>query len=161
MALGLSMAELLAQFPRPGRIDWIGVRPERRAKLVALEEAQITENGLAGDHRTKPGKRAVTLIQAEHLSAIAAMVEQELIDPSQLRRNIVVSGINLLALKDRKFEIGNAILQGTGICAPCSRMEEEFGQGGYNAVRGHGGITAQVLTPGSIELGDHISAIIS
>lgn len=155
------MAELLAQFPRPGRIDWIGVRPERRAKLVALEEAQITENGLAGDHRTKPGKRAVTLIQAEHLSAIAAMVEQELIDPSQLRRNIVVSGINLLALKDRKFEIGNAILQGTGICAPCSRMEEEFGQGGYNAVRGHGGITAQVLTPGSIELGDHISAIIS
>ena len=153
------MAELLAQFPRPGRIDWIGIRPERRTKLVALEQAQITEIGLTGDHRTKPGKRAVTLIQAEHLPVIAAMVEQEQIDPAQLRRNIVVSGINLLALKDRKFEIGNAILQGTGICAPCSRMEEEFGPGGYNAVRGHGGITAQVLTPGSINLGDHISTI--
>lgn len=161
MALGLSMAELLAQFPRQGRIEWIGVRPERRAKLRALDEAQITENGLEGDHRTKPGKRAVTLIQAEHLPAIAAMVDQNNIDPGQLRRNIVVSGINLLALKNREFQIGSATLMGTGICAPCSRMEEEFGQGGYNAVRGHGGITAQVLEPGLIKLGDHISAELS
>lgn len=152
------MAELLAQFPRQGRVDWIGIRPERRANLVALNDGEITENGLAGDHRTKPGKRAVTLIQAEHLQAIAALAGQNEINPGQLRRNIVVSGINLLALKDRKFQIGDAILEGTGICAPCSRMEEEFGQGGYNAVRGHGGITAQVLTPGPIKLGDHVSA---
>lgn len=155
------MAELLAQFPRQGRIDWIGVRPERRAPMVAVESTQITETGLQGDRRTKPGKRAVTLIQAEHLPAIAAMLERNEIDPGQLRRNIVVSGINLLALKDRKFLIGDAILTGTGICAPCSRMEEEFGPGGYNAVRGHGGITAQVLSPGSIKLGNHISAILN
>ena len=152
------MAELLAQFPRQGRIDWIGIRPKRRANLTTLNEVEITENGLAGDHRTKPGKRAVTLIQAEHLAAIAAMIGQHEVDPSQLRRNIVVSGINLLALKDRKFKIGEAILEGTGICAPCSRMEEEFGQGGYNAVRGHGGITAQVVSPGVIKKGDHVSA---
>lgn len=155
------MTELLAQFPRQGRIDWIGVRPERRAPMVAVESSQITETGLQGDRRTKPGKRAVTLIQAEHLPAIAAMLERNEIDPGQLRRNIVVSGINLLALKDRKFLIGDAILTGTGICAPCSRMEEEFGPGGYNAVRGHGGITAQVLSPGSIKLGNHISAILN
>lgn len=155
------MTELLAQFPRQGRIDWIGVRPERRAPMVAVESTQITETGLQGDRRTKPGKRAVTLIQAEHLPAIAAMLERNEIDPGQLRRNIVVSGINLLALKDRKFLIGDAILTGTGICAPCSRMEEEFGPGGYNAVRGHGGITAQVLSPGSIKLGNHISAILN
>jgi MOSC domain-containing protein YiiM len=155
------MTELLAQFPRQGRIDWIGVRPERRAPMVVVESTQITETGLQGDRRTKPGKRAVTLIQAEHLPAIAAMLERNEIDPGQLRRNIVVSGINLLALKDRKFLIGDAILTGTGICAPCSRMEEEFGPGGYNAVRGHGGITAQVLSPGSIKLGNHISAILN
>lgn len=153
------MAELLAQFPRQGRIEWIGIRPERRAQMSALESVEITEIGLSSDHRTKPGKRAVTLIQAEHLPAIAAMVGQNMIDPGQLRRNIVVSGINLLALKDCSFQIGNATLQGTGICAPCSRMEEEFGPGGYNAVRGQGGITAQVLAPGSVKLGDHISAI--
>ena len=161
MAIGLTMAELLAQFPRQGKIDWIGVRPERRADMVSLNHVDISENGLTGDHRTKPGKRAVTLIQAEHLPAIAAMIGQNQIDPAQLRRNLVVSGINLLALKDREFQIGDVILQGTGMCAPCSRMEEEFGQGGYNAVRGHGGITAQVLEPGLIKLGDHISAKLS
>ncbi len=151
------MAELLAQFPQAGHIEWIGVRPERRGAMIVLDSADITEIGIVGDHRTKPGKRAVTLIQAEHLPAIAALPAKQSVNPSQLRRNIVVSGINLLALKDRAFQIGSATLTGTGICAPCSRMEEEFGQGGYNAVRGHGGITAQVLEPGSIKIGDHIS----
>ncbi len=152
------MAELLAQFPRQGRIEWIGLRTVRRGEMSVVSEAEINLSGIVGDHRSKPGKRAVTLIQAEHLPVMASLLGIDQVDPAPLRRNIVVSGINLLALKDRKFGLGSALLEGTGICAPCSRMEEEFGAGGYNVVRGHGGITAQVIEPGSIKLHDHISA---
>ena len=71
----------------------------------------------------------------------------------------MVSGINLLALKEREFKIGSAILKMTGLCHPCSRMEETFGEGGYNAVRGHGGITARIIKPGIIKLLDEVKAV--
>lgn len=74
--------------------------------------------------------------------------------PEQLRRNIVVSGINLLALKNQSFQLGEAVLESTGPCHPCSRMEEALGAGGYNAMRGHGGITARVISPGNVQVGD-------
>ena len=101
-------------------------------------------------------KRQVTLIQQEHLQVVANILGKSEIDPGWIRRNLVVSGINLLSLKHQSFQIGEAVLQTTGICAPCSRMEENLGPGGYNAMRGHGGITAKVLQPGEIRIGDPV-----
>ena len=152
--------DLLRRFPFEGRVEWIGVRPARRADVKSLMEAEITENGIAGDHRARPGKRAVTLIQAEHLPTIAALSGHNEVDPALLRRNIVVSGINLLALRHRRFRVGTALLEGTAPCAPCSRMEEALGPGGYNAMRGHGGICATVIKPGRVAIGDAIVAYI-
>jgi MOSC domain-containing protein YiiM len=106
------------------------------------------------------GKRQVTLLQAEHLSAIAALCGiGHRCDPSLLRRNLVVSGINLLALKDKPFLIGMVTLEGTGLCHPCSRMEEALGPGGYNAVRGHGGIMARIIEGGVLRIGDKVRLI--
>jgi MOSC domain-containing protein YiiM len=153
------LARLLNAPMRSGTVTWIGLRPARRQPLVAVPSAHLdTEIGLIGDHyqsRTNQA-RQVTLIQAEHVTAIAAYLRIDLIDPHRLRRNIVVSGINLLALKGRRFRLGSALLLATGECHPCSRMEEILGPGGYNAVRGHGGITARILLPGSVHLGDPI-----
>ena len=87
---------------------------------------------------------------------IADLLQRSEIAPALLRRNIVVSGINLQALKQRNFKIGSAIFYGTGNCAPCSRMEEALGTGGYNAMRGHGGITAYVVQAGKISVGDSV-----
>ncbi len=87
---------------------------------------------------------------------IASICGRASVLPEELRRNLVVSGINLLALKDRQFWIGNVLLEGTGICAPCSRMEATLGSGGYNAMRGHGGITARIIRTGTIALGDQM-----
>ena len=81
-----------------------------------------------------------------------------MLDPALLRRNIVVAGLNLLALKGRRFRIGGALLEGSGPCEPCSRMEEALGPGGYNAMRGHGGITARVVEGGLIRVGDAVAA---
>ena len=154
-----TIAELLNTIPQVGRLEWIGVSPARRAAVQPLSEAEVRERtGLALDHHARGGrsKRQVTLIQFEHLPAIAALCGHATIEPAQLRRNLAVSGVNLLALKKQRFRIGTVLLEGTGPCEPCSRMEEVLGPGGYNAMRGHGGITARVLGSGIIRVGDAV-----
>lgn len=154
------MSKLLRSIPQVGRVEWIGIRPKRKEDLLEVEIAEITiEEGLVSDHyASKKGKRQVTLIQAEHLQAVAGMLQQKTpISPFLTRRNLVVSGLNLVALKDKQFMIGETVrLQGTGYCHPCSRMEENLGLGGYNAMRGHGGITARVIQGGTIQKGANI-----
>lgn len=151
--------ELLAVIPQVGRLDWIGLRSAHRApmRVVSAAAAEVGR-GLHGDrYAESPGtKRQVTLIQAEHLPLIAAQTGHAAVPPEWLRRNLVISGINLLALKDRTFRIGAVLLEGTGLCHPCSRMEEVLGAGGYNVMRGHGGITARVLHGGQIRIGDAV-----
>jgi len=155
------LAALLGAFPRAGSVDWIGVRPGRRQPVVVVPEvAAEVGMGLAGD-RWRPrtggvGRRQVTLIQAEHLPAIAALSGHDRVDPALLRRNLVVSGINLLALKGRRVQVGEAVLVVTSPCEPCSRMEEALGEGGYNAMRGHGGWNAAVAVGGSIAVGSPV-----
>ncbi len=142
---------------RPGVVQWIGLRPERRMAVQVVEEAVLVAGqGMSGDrYRTsRNGGRQVTLVSAAHLAAVAGFLGLETLAPERLRRNIVVGGVNLLALKGRQFRIGGALLEYSGECHPCSRMEQEFGPGGYNAVRGHGGITARVLEGGALRLGD-------
>ena len=152
------LGRLLRAPMRPGRLDWIGLRPARRAPMRAVDEARLdVADGLVGDrYAGRGGQRQVTLIQAEHLPAIAACLGLERLGPAALRRNLVVSGLNLLALAGGRLRIGDALLEVTGLCHPCSRMEETLGVGGYNAVRGHGGLTARVLRPGGIRLGDAV-----
>ena len=120
--------------------------------MVAVDGADLTEDGIEGDHGSA-GMRAVTLIQAEHLPVIAALARAPA-PPEALRRNVVVSGLNLAALKGAVLRIGHARLEVTGPRHPCSRMEEVLGPGGYNAVRGHGGWCAAVLSPGRIAIED-------
>lgn len=149
------LAALMTTHAASGRVEWIGLREARRGAVRPVERARVELDGLVGDHRARPGKRAVTLIQAEHLPVIAALAGMDgALVPERLRRNIVVSGINLLALRDAPMRVGRALLRGAGICAPCSRMTEELGSGGYNAVRGHGGLIAEVIEPGEVLLGD-------
>ena len=93
------LGRLFAQFPRAGRVDWIGLRPARDVAMLPVEVAEATAGkGLSGDrYASGSGKRGITLIQAEHLPVIAALSGHALIAPATLRRNLLVSGIPLVA----------------------------------------------------------------
>ncbi|MFD2569735.1 MOSC domain-containing protein [Spirosoma soli] len=153
-----NIKDLFDVFPRLGRVEWIGIRPERRGPVEVVESVNVSEKkGLIGDHYSgQSGNRHVTLIQAEHLPVVAALTGRDILDPALLRRNIVISGLNLLALKDHQLQIGDVVLKVTGQCHPCSKMEATLGPGGYNAMRGHGGLTAKVIQGGVIGVGDAV-----
>ncbi len=158
------LRELMSTFPHAGRVAWIGVRPATRMPMQVLHSVDaIQGRGLAGDRtaeKSRPGNaRQVTLIQAEHLAAVAQLLQRADIAPALTRRNIVVSGINLLSLKGHRFRMGDALLEVTGECHPCSLMESLLGPGGYNAMRGHGGINARVLESGRVTLGADVVAL--
>lgn len=152
-----TLKDLIATQPNPGLVEWIGIRPARKGAMQELERVEITEAGLTGDRHPSPGKRAVTLIQAEHLPVVAALSRVS-VTPDMLRRNLMIFGLNLTSLRGRTIKIGTAVLKITGPCAPCSRMEDILGSGGYNAMRGHGGMTAEVIGGGKVAIGDPLTA---
>lgn len=156
------LGRLLNAPTRPGTLVWIGLRPARHAAMLQPASANlVAQRGIEGDRykTARDGERQVTLIAVEDLAAIASFLGRpaETVTPDILRRNLLTRGINLTILKNRRFRIGSTVLRGSGDCAPCSQMEDAFGPGGYNAVRGHGGITARILEGGTIYIGDSIT----
>ena len=140
-----------------GRLQWIGLRPGHKQEMVRVETAQaIARLGLEGDHRcykTPDSGRQVTLISTEFIHIIETYTELTQIDPALLRRNLVVSGINLNALRHQQFRIGHALFEATALCHPCVRMDQTLGRGGAAAMLGYGGLCARVLESGEIRLG--------
>ena len=127
--------------------------------LTPASALLVAARGIEGDRydTKRDGARQVTLISREGLIAIASYLGRAEIPPGIVRRNFVTEGVNLAALKNFQFRIGSALLETTGECAPCSRMEAALGAGGYNAMRGHGGITARIIEGGEVRIGDAIT----
>jgi MOSC domain-containing protein YiiM len=159
------MKELLFQKDFVGRVEWLGSATVREGKMETPDRVElVADHGISGEHhRCESGDsdRQVTLIQYEHLPVVAALLGMSEADPGAIRRNIVISGINIAALRSQRFRIGEAVLKGTGDCVPCSRMEQTLGAGGYEAMIGHGGITAVVEVGGAVCIGDAVRGLVS
>jgi len=165
-----TLKQLTQQFSKAGSLQNIYLRPARGAPCTVVQIAEaVAQKGLVGDRshagissNPQASKRQVTLIQAEHLAVISALIGKP-VDAAMLKRNLVVANINLLAakslFKDQPMQliIGEVILHITGPCEPCSKMEIALGLGGYNAMRGHGGMTAQIIKSGKIQVGDKVT----
>lgn len=143
-----------------GRLEWIGLRPERLQPMEVVEKVDAIEGlGLEGDRRCQGragSARQVTLINKENIQAAANVLGREDIDPALLRRNLVVSGMNLLVLRGKRFRIGDVELEGTAACHPCGRMEQALGPGGFAAMLGNGGICARILVGGELKVGQRV-----
>lgn len=150
-----------------GELSWIGLRPDRRAEVVEVGSVQaIAGSGLEGDHRfenTLGSGRQVTLISEEYVGQIAHFLSlsgEAVVANARLarllRRNLVIKGMNLEALRYQQFSIGGAIFEAGAICHPCLRMEELLGKGGIAAMVGHGGLCLKVVQSGKVSVGDAV-----
>ena len=165
-----SMRALTTQFAQAGKLEAIYLRPARgiacnqpgTAVAIAGQGLQYDRISLIASRNPLGSNRQVTLIQAEHITVLEKLLNKS-IDAAVLRRNLVVSGINLLAAKSlfkddpMRLIIGNVELEITGSCEPCSKMESVLGKGAYNAMRGHGGVTARIVIGGELKIGDIVS----
>ncbi|HSX52163.1 MAG TPA: MOSC domain-containing protein [Cellvibrio sp.] len=144
----------------PGKLEWIGLRSERRGEVLVVDEAEaIVDQGLVGDHRMKktPGSaRQITLISREYIQQICQHTGHQSIDPRLLRRNLVISGMNMNLLRYQRLQIGEVIIETNALCHPCSRMDENLGKSGAAAMFGYGGLCARIIQGGHLAVGDAV-----
>jgi MOSC domain-containing protein YiiM len=96
------------------------------------------------------------LITSADLAILASALGRR-VDPVQLRRNLLLQGVNTSFRSGDRYRLGEMLLQVTGPCEPCGRMKAVLGQEGFSAMRGHGGVTARILRGGLLRLGDALS----
>lgn len=154
------LLDKLCQSLPEGRLEWIGLHSERRGAVQVVGSAWAAEGqGLEGDHRmTKtPGSaRQVTIISREFIESICRHTGHSSIDPALLRRNLVISGVNMNLLRHQRLRVGEAVLETTALCHPCSRMNEALGPGGAAAMFGYGGLCARITQSGRMTVGDPV-----
>src|SRR5512135_793879 len=128
------------------------VCPAHRAPMKPVAAAQaVADFGLEGDRHAKAGsRRQVLLIEKETLDALA-------LAPGIVRENITTQGANLMSLEPgRRLRLGrDVVLEITGTCSPCHRLDE-VRDGLSQAMAEQRGVNARVVAGGSIQLGDAV-----
>lgn len=74
--------------------------------------------------------------------------------PGVLRRNVIVSGIDLMKLIGRDFELQGVQFRGSAHCKPCYWMDTAFAAGAEKFLAGRGGLRARILTDGWLTIGE-------
>ena len=128
---------------------------------VASVEA-VAGVGLTGDRNARrDGARIdsgegndVTLIEAEEVEALARSGIE--LAPGESRRNLTTRGIRLNELVGKEFWIGDVLARGIELCEPCTHLESMTRPGIINELVHRAGINADILTDGTISVGDEV-----
>lgn len=149
------------------RVDQLFIAREDSAPIESLEGIEAVEGGLEGDrYQTGMGYYSpfdvceVTLIERETIKEIGDEFDIDLSD-GRHRRNVVTRGVEVHDLLGATFRIGEAVLRGTRPRPPCAHVERVAGEEGVaRALKNRrGGVCANVVEPGRIELGDEIEVV--
>lgn len=150
-----------------GRVDAIAIAAAAEGPMRLVESARaLAGRGLEGDRYgagegtfwSKEGSgTALTLIEAEALEGLRASGID--LNPADVRRNLVVSGIELDGLIGRRFRVGGVECLGSRRCEPCSHLQRLTGPGVLRGLVHRGGLRADLLSGGEIRVGDEVAAL--
>jgi MOSC domain-containing protein YiiM len=149
---------------RWGLLTAIFLSAEAGQPMTSVSEVHaVAGAGLQGDRyfletgtfsEKSPGNQ-VTLIESEALTAAARDYKFEIAE-GESRRNLLTSGIALNHLVGREFRIGEVRFRGFKLCEPCGYLEKLTGKPMIKALRHRGGLRAEILSDGTIKVGDTI-----
>lgn len=148
-----------------GRVESIHVAASAGEAMRSVAEVRaIPGRGLESDRYfsktgTYSGKegadRQITFIEAEALEALQRDYRVAL-EPKESRRNVATRGVALNHLVGRRFWVGEVALRGLRLCEPCAYMERVSGKPVRAGLVHRGGLRAEILTEGTIRVGDEI-----
>jgi MOSC domain-containing protein YiiM len=145
-----------------GTVESIHVAAAAAGPMQAVGQAEATPGvGLDGDrYATRQGTfykpepdYELTLIESEAVEALGREYKIELA-PGDARRNIVTRGVPLNHLVGREFRVGDVKIRGIRLCEPCDHLQRITGAAVIKGLRHRGGLRAQILSPGTIRVGD-------
>ena len=117
----------------------------------------VAGHGIRGDRffdYKEQYKGQITLFSAEVFERLRENFRITDKTPGVLRRNVIVSGIDVNELIGEEFEIQGVRFRGTGHCRPCYWLDQAFAPGTEKFLEGNGGLRAEILTDGSLAVGD-------
>jgi MOSC domain-containing protein YiiM len=132
---------------------------QRLEPMKAVDQVNvIADRGFEGCIHGRPGsKRQILLVESEALAEFS-------LEPGIVRENITTAGLRTTELKPgQRLLIGDAVLEVTARCEPCSRMDE-IRMGLQGALEDRRGMLCKVIEGGRIACGDEIrveTAVIS
>lgn len=136
-----------------GEVGWLFLATRHGAAVNEVPAVEaIAGRGFRGCiHGRAGGRRQVLLVDEETLTGLA-------LAPGVVKENITTRGIAVGKLSaGQRIVAGGAVLEVTGPCAPCRRMEEIRG-GLQEELRGRRGMLCRVVSDGLIRRGDPILA---
>jgi MOSC domain-containing protein YiiM len=147
-----------------GRLIGIYVAPEKTAALQETQQVTaLAGKGLEGDRycagqgtfsKGDPANE-VTLVEIEAIEALERDYDIKL-RPAETRRNLLTEGVALNHLVGKDFRIGAVSLRGIRLCEPCGHLEKLTANGVEQGLRHRGGLRAQVVTGGIMQVGDDL-----
>jgi MOSC domain-containing protein YiiM len=151
-----------------GQIVSIHIASKAEATMTAVDEVRaVAGRGLEGDryflhegtYSETPGTgRDITFIASEAIEEVARDHNIRLA-PGESRRNVTTKGIDLNALVDKEFRAGEVVLRGMRLCEPCEYLQGHTGKDGLlKALVHRGGLRADIISGGTIRVGDEIVA---
>ena len=136
-----------------GTVRALFVKREKGGESIALPEVQAVTGGFAGDYHTGSSTRRQILLMS------GSIMDELNLQPGAIYENVVVDGIDVMALKEgQQLQIGEALVSVTIPCEPCIQMDR-VRRGLQGALQDRRGIFVKVVTPGLVRISDSVEVL--